>query len=602
MGEPLYDMPPSSKPHEDKPQVDKPSEKRLDSWKEIASYLNRDVTTVQRWEKREGMPVHRHVHDKRGSVYALPEELDGWIQSRRRPMDDAEEKLETESSPPVADAGPAVPAPKRRLWLVLAAALCICLPAGWLVFRHRSPVPVEAGIRSLAVLPLRNLSGDPAQEYLADGITEAVIGRLANIRDLRVISHTSVMRFKDSQLSIKEIARTLGVDAIVEGSVIKEGDRIRVTAQLIRGATDEHFWAETYDREMRDALPLESELAVAITEKVAITVTGEEHRRLSSARPVAPEVYESYLRGRYALGYGNRPGIEKSIHDFEDALNRDATFAPAYVGLADAYNRLGTIFAGGPPAATRPKVTEYARKALALDPDIVEPHVLLASVLKEEWHWEEAEAEYNRALQLNPNHAGANAGYALWLLSMGRTDEAVARIQRARALDPVGVSGASVAQILFWSHRFDDAIRECHSTLAVEPDNGMALLALGFALAANDKPAEAIPVLENAMSVSPGSPAAAGVLIRAYAHAGRRSDALRLLDELKRRKKTGYIPAGAFVNAYLGLDDKEQAFYWLEEAYKEQSNILQFLKTHPYFDPIRSDPRFADLLRRVGLN
>ena len=261
---------------------------------------------------------------------------------------------------------------------------------------------MESHIRSLAVLPLRNLSADPAQEYLADGITEAVIGRLANIRDLHVTSHTSVMRFKDSQLSIPEIARTLGVDAIVEGSVIKEGNRIRVTVQLIRAATDQHFWSETYDREMRDALPLESELALAITDKVAITVTGEEHRRLSSARPVAPEVYESYLRGRFALGQRNRPAIEQSIRFFEDALNRDSTFAPADVGLADAYFWLGTVFAGAPPGVTRPRVTSYARQALALDPDIVEAHVLLANVLQEEWHWAEAEAEYSRAPRTEP--------------------------------------------------------------------------------------------------------------------------------------------------------------------------------------------------------
>jgi pentatricopeptide repeat protein len=489
-----------------------------------------------------------------------------------------------------------------RLWLVLAAVLCLCLAAAaWLVFRHHSTVTVQPKIRSLAVLPLRNLSGDPGQEYLADGITEALIGRLSNIHDLHVISHTSVMRFKNPQLSIPEIARTLGVDAVVEGSVIKEGDRIRVTAQLIRGATDTHFWSETYDREMRDALSLESELAVSIGKKVEATVTGEEHQRLSAARPVAPEVYESYLRGGFALGQGNRVAIEQSIPYFEDALKRDPTFAPAYVGLADAYSELGTVFAGVSPEATRPKVTSFARKALAIDPDLVEAHVVLANVLQQEWHWTEAEAEYRRALELSPNDADAQAGFAGWLLCQGRTDEAVAWVERARALDPVAVSGGGVSWILFQARRYDDAIRESHSALAIKPDNAFSLIGLGFALIANNQPAEAIPVLEKAVSLSPGSPAATGILIRAYAHAGRRSDALRLLEELKRRRKAGYIPAAAFVNAYLGLGDNEQAFYWLEQAYREQSNILQFLKTHPYFDPIRGDPRFPELVRRVGL-
>jgi TolB-like protein len=592
MHEPSYEI----------PVAEKPAGKRLDSWKEIAVYLNRDVTTVQRWEKRENMPVHRHVHDKRGSVYALTGELDGWIRLRSSQVDEPETKPEAET-PPAAPGDQAAMATRRTwLWFALAVLACICLSAtAWLVFRHRARGTVEPRIRSLAVLPLRNLSGDAAQEYLADGMTEALIGRLSNIHDLRVISHTSVMRFKNTQLSIPEIARTLGVDAVVEGSVIREGDRIRVTAQLIRGATDQHFWSESYDRKMRDALTLESELAQSIAEKVEVTVTGEEQQRLRTARPVAPEVYESYLKGRSALGQGNRAGDEQSISYFEDALKRDATFAPAYLGMAEAYTDLGTVFAGVPPGETRPKVMSFARKALALDPNLVEAHVALAFVLEEEWHWTEAEEEYRRALAFDPNNAKAHAWFALWLACEGRTDEAVAEVERARALDPVGVSGSTVAWIFFLAHRYDDSIRESRSALALQPNNAGDLLGLGFALIAGDKPAEAIPVLEKAVSLSNGSPAATGVLIRAYAHAGRRSDALRLLAELKRRKEAGYIPAAAFVNAYLGLGDREQVFYWLEQAYKEQSNILQFLKSHPYFDPIRGDPRFADMVRRVGL-
>ena len=590
MGVPSFEIPP----------VEKPSDKRLDSWKEIAAYVNRDVTTVQRWEKREGMPVHRHLHEKRGSVYALTEELDGWIQSRRARLDETEEKPDAETTIPQEIA--VRPARGIRLPIALVAIVCIgVLAAAWLLFRHRPPAASETAIRSIAVLPLRNLSGDPAQDYLADGISEALIGRLANIHNLHVTSHTSVIRFRNSQLSIPEIAKTLGVDAVVEGSVIREGDRIRVTAQLIRGATDQHFWSESYDREMRDALSLESELAQTIAEKVEVTVTGEEHQRLSAARPVAPEVYESYLKGRFALGQGNRAGEEQSILDFDDALKRDATFAPAYLGLAQAYSALGTVFSGVPPAATRPKVTSFARKALDLDPNLVEAHDALAFVLEEEWHWSEAGEEYRHALALNPNDADAHAWFALWLVCEGRADEAVAEVQRARALDPVGISGVRVSMILFHAHRYSDAVRESRSALALQPDNALNLMDLGFDLIANNQPAEAIPVLEKALFLSNRSPAVIGVLIRAYAHAGRRKEAMRLLAELKQRKEAGYIPAAAFVNAYLGLGDKEQAFYWLDQAYKEQSNILQFLKSHPYFDPIRSDPRFAELLRRVGL-
>jgi TolB-like protein/DNA-binding winged helix-turn-helix (wHTH) protein/Tfp pilus assembly protein PilF len=560
------------------------------------------VESVQRREKREEMPVHRHLHDKPGSVYALNKELDDGIQGPSPRADEAENRPETEPPPINHGNDGTTNVSKPRRWIALATCLSICVAAAtWIALRHHAAGTGEPTIRSLAVLPLRNLSGDPAQEYLADGITEALIGRLSNIHDLRVISQTSVMRFKNTQLSLPEIAKTLGVDAVVEGSVLKEGNRIRVTAQLIRGATDAPIWSETYDREMRQVLTLQSELAQSIAEKVEVTVTGQEHQRLSAARPVAPEVYESYLKGRFFLGQGNRAGIDQSIRYFQDALDRDSTFAPAYVGLAETYSQLGTVFAGAPPEATRPKVTTFARKALALDPDLVEAHVLLANVLQEQWHWAESEAEYRRALELNPNDAGAQSGFALWLLCQGRTDEALKWIQSARALDPAGVSGASVAWILFQSRRYDDAIRESRSALAVEPNNAGTLAGLGFALIADNKPADAIPVLEKALSLSPGSPSATGVLIRAYAHAGRRSDALRLLEELQQRRKAGYMPAAAFVQAYLGLGEYDQTFTALQQAYNEQSNILQFLKTESYFDPIRGDPRFTQLVRRVGL-
>ncbi|MGO9438140.1 MAG: tetratricopeptide repeat protein [Terracidiphilus sp.] len=592
MAEPSFESPPA----------EKLIEKRLDSWKEIAAYLNRDVTTVQRWEKRESMPVHRHLHDKRGSVYALPEELDAWRQRRRTQPEEPDNGPDAQT--PVAEKiVPAQRASKARPWMALAAVAAIVLLAtGYLAFRLRPATSVPPRIHSLAVLPFRNLSGDASQDYLADGVTEALIGRLAGIHDLRVISHTSVMRFKNPQLSVPEIARTLGVDAVVEGSVIRDGTQIRVTAQLIRGATDEHFWSETYDRELRDALTLESEIAQAIAEKVEVSVTGQEHQRLIAARPVEPEVYESYLKGRFVLEQGNgKAGIQESIGYFNDAIQKDPTFALAYLGLAHAYTALGTVFAGASPAETRPRVIAAAQRALALDPGLAGAHGMLANVLQEEWDWAGADAEYKRALELAPNDASAHAGYGLWLSCEGRTGEAVTWIRRARQLDPIAVTGEDVSWILFQAHRYDEAIREARGALAVQPDSAWILLALGFALDANNQAAEAVQVLEKALSLSKGSPAVAGVLVRAYAHAGRRGDALKLLAELKRRRAAGYVPAAAFVNAYLGLGDNVQAFVALEQAYKEKSNILQFVKTHPYFDPIRSDPRFADLVRRVGL-
>jgi TolB-like protein/DNA-binding winged helix-turn-helix (wHTH) protein/Flp pilus assembly protein TadD len=502
-----------------------------------------------------------------------------------------------------------LPAPAQLLsirWRVLltAAAALALFSTALVLYRGSSAKGTnQPRIKSLAVLPLKNLSADPTQEYLADGMTEALIGRLAGIHDLRVISRTSVMQYKDTKEALPEIAKTLGVDAIVEGSVIRDGNRIRVHAQLIRAATDEHFWSEAYDRELRDVLTLQSDVAQSIAQKVEVTITGEERARLTAARLIAPEVYENYLKGRSILDKSySRSGLEESIGYFEEATKRDPTFAPAYVGLADAYDRLGTIFIGTPPSEVRPKVVNAARKALELDPELAEAHVLLADIYQEQWHWGDAQAEYKRALDLKPNDAAAHVGFAHWLLCQGRTQEALTWTERGRELDPIEVSGTSIGETLFFAHRYDEAIHELRSVLAVQGDSASALWYLGFSLIAKGQPEDAIPVLEKAVSITNRSSGVIGVLISAYAHAGRRKDALRLLDELKQRRQKGYVPAGAFVNAYLGMEDREQAFAWLEHAYQEQSNILQFLKVHPYFDPLRDDPRFKDLLHRVGLD
>ncbi len=493
--------------------------------------------------------------------------------------------------------------PQSRRWLVLGGVAVLSLLTGALVLYRggRANGTMQPVIKSLAVLPLKNLSGDPTQEYLADGMTEALIGRLSGIHDLRVISRTSAMQLKDTRFSVPEIARTLRVDAIVEGSLAREGSRIRVTAQLIRGETDEHFWSETYDRELRDVLALESEVAQSIARKVEVTVTGKERKRLTTVASVSPEVYESYLKGRFAKS-NSRADIEGSIANFEEAIKKDPKFAPAYIGLAGAYDELGAILVGAPPSEVRPKVIDAAQKALELDPELAEAHVLLADIYQKRWQWAEAEAEYKRALELQPNNADAHLGLADWLMCQGRMEEALAWSRRARELDPLGVSGTSIGWILFHARRYDEAIRELRSVLAVHPDDATAYWFLGFALIGKGQPEEAIPELEKTASIMHRSPGSIELLATASAHAGHRGEALRLINELKRRRQTTYVPAGAFINPYLALGDYDQAFVWFERAYQEQSNILQFLKVHPFFNPVRGDPRFADLLHRVGLD
>jgi len=566
------------------------SDARLDSWKEIAAYLKRDERTVRRWEA-EGLPVRRKVHKKQASVYAYKGEIDTWW--------DAGQHLEL-AEPVDSRKGLALKALAGLVTasLILIVALNVSRIRDWL----RGNVATAPAIKSIAVLPLKNLSGDPTQEYLADGMTEELIGRLAGIRNLRVISRTSVMHFKDTQLSVPEIAKTLRADAVVEGSVMREGSRIRVHAQLIRGPTDEHFWSETYDRDLRDVLALQSDVAQAIAQRVEVTVSGSERHRLVAVRPISPEVYENYLKGRFALAKSNsRTNIEESIAYFNEAIRKDPTFAPSYVGLANAYSDLATVFVGGVAKQERPRAILAARQAVQLDPELVEAHVLLADMAQQQWRWAEAESEYQRVLDLSPNNAAAYSALAYWLVSQGRTEEAVTACRRGREIDPIAVPGSDLAWMLFYARRYNDAVNEARSVLGVTPDDAFAGWILGFALIANHHPQEAVTVLEKAVSASDRSPAIVGLLVHAYAQAGHRADALGLLEELKRRRRTGYVPAAALILAYLGLGEYDQAFLWLQEAYKEQSNILQFLKVHPFFDPVRDDPRFKDLLRRIGL-
>ena len=494
--------------------------------------------------------------------------------------------------------------PKHRsasLWVAACAAgvLVLLLAVAGIWYRARSAKPAtQSAIRSIAVLPLKNLSGDPTQEYLADGMTEELIGRLSGIHDLRVISRTSVMAFKDTKLSVPEIAKTLNVDAVVEGSVIRHGNRIRVHAQLIR-ATDEHFWSEKYDRELEDVLGLQSDVARAIADKVEVSVTGQEHARLVAARPIAPEVYESYVKGTNDPE-NTKPQIEQRIADFQEAIRKDPTFAPAYVGLAESYISYQDSFVGAPPSEIRPKATAAAQKAIELDPELAEAHALLAEMYQKQWRWAESEAEYKRALELEPNDASSHRGYANWLACQGRTDEALGWVERGRELDPLA-SRDTVGWILLLHRRYGDSIREYRSILAAHPEYTNARWGLGYALMLNNQAEDAIAELEKLVAIAHRSPGSLAMLATAYARAGNRTQALRLIDELKQRRRDGYIPPSAFITPYLALGEYDQVFFWCDEASKEKSGILQWIKVVPSFDPVRGDPRFRALLRRVGL-
>ena len=575
------------------------TEDRLDSWKDIAVYLKRDISTVQRWEQREKMPVHRHLHDRRGSAYAFRSELDVWLETRRtRVKQDAGRRA-------LDGVGTFAPASATRSlarlhWRAAVATALVLAGIAYLFVSSRVATTPRT-IRSVAVLPLQNLSGDSGQDFFVDGMTEALIERLSSMQGVRVISRTSVMQFKHSSQSLPEIAKTLRVDAVVEGSVTRSGRRVRISAKLIRGDSEDHLWSGSYDREAGDVLALQSEVAQAIARQIQISVAGRESgsRNTPKIPAVSPDVYEDYLKGRFALNR-TTPDVEASVRYFEAAIAKDASFAPAYSGLGASHAVLSSVFGGGLPVDGLAKAAQAAGRALELDATIAEAHLVLGEVALRRWQWTDADARYRRALDLDPNNAAAHAGRARWLYSQGRTDEALEWMQRARELDPLALYGRNVGWILFLSRRYADAIRELHTVLAVRPDEPGTLWFLGFAMIEHGEAAEAVSVLERSAALSGRNPAVLGVLVRAYARAGQSTEALRVLDELTRRREAGYIPAAAFVNAYLGLGDYERALEWLDRAFDERSNILVNLKVHPFFDPLRNDPRYAALHRRMN--
>jgi len=502
----------------------------------------------------------------------------------------------------------------QRRVLVRAAAMTVVLSGLMLVgyrwWSGQAPLsdrPTSAGrsIRSLAVLPLENFSRDPDQEYVADGMTEALIGRLGGLRSLRVISRTSAMQFKGTRKSIPEIARELAVDSVVTGSVQRSSGRIRISVQLIRSHPEQQVWSDTYDRDVRDVLALQSEVALVIARQVDIIVSGRESARLTAGAPtVTPAVYDQYLKGRFQLNKNTRISIEESIRHFEAAITHDGNFAPAYLGLASAFSSLGTILVGAsPPSDVIPKAVAAATRALELDPTLADAHVLLADIQQQEWRWVEAEAGLKRALELNPSHARAHASLGWWLLCRGRSEEAIASSRRGRDLDPLSLDlGVSLGVTYFMARRYDDAIGQLESILAIDPNDVGAQLILGMALVETARFEEAIHALELGASRSDRNPMLLGMLAGAYAHGGQRAAARRIVDELVAMRKTRYVTPGAFVFAYMGLGEHAQVFVWLERAFEERTNIIKFIKVNPMYDSVRADPRFVELVRRVGLD
>ncbi len=510
-------------------------------------------------------------------------------------------KVKTDEAP-AAQNIPARTQAFNRRWIpvLIIPALLIAAVAYFFIERRVARTPI---ITSIVVLPLQNLSGDPAQEYFADGMTDALIGDLAQLGALRVISRTSAMHYKGTNKSLPEIARELKVDAVVEGTVQRSGDRVHVRAQLIHAPSDSHLWTAEYDRDLRDAFDLQSEVARAIASEVRIKITPAEQRLLVSKRVIAREAIDNYLQGRYFLNSRTEQNMRKAIEFFQSAIQADPNYAQAYAGLADCYNQLGTVMIGVmPPSEARKTAEAAAKKALEIDNDVAEAHATLGYVNYFNWNWTTAEEEFKRSIDLNPNYASAHSQYAYYLVALGRFDEAVAETNRAQELDPLSLSiSAGRGFILENARRYEESIDQLRRVIAIDPNYYQAHWFLGLTYVANNQLPEAINEAEKAVEVSGRAPAALGVLGFAYGMAGKEREARRVLNELFELQKRRYVPPMAFIYLYIGLGDKDQAFAWLEKSYDERSNHLAFFKVSPTVDRLRSDPRFAQLLQRIGL-
>ena len=478
--------------------------------------------------------------------------------------------------------------------LLLMASL-----ATWKLRSWSRPSPV---IRSLAVLPLESLSSDAAQDYFADGMTDELISDLGQISALRVISRTSMMVYKRTRKPLPQIARELNVDAVVEGTVLRSGDQVRITAQLIEAAADKHLWSQSYEGELRDTLTLQKKVARAIADQIRINLNQQEQATLKRVRIVNPKAYEPYLKGRYFWNKRTADGLKVALTYFTQAIDEDPQYAQAYSGLADTYALLGDWqYAVMTPKEALPRAKAAAIKALELDSALSEAHNSLAFCLDVfEWDFDSAGKEFRRAIELNPGYATAHHWYAWHLSVSGRHDEAIVEMRKAEDLDPLSlIIKADLAELLLIAHSYDESIRQSRKTIEMDPNFPLAHNQLGLAYLQKHMYDEAVEELQKGVRLSGGSPTCIANLARAYVATGKRSEAVKLLGDLRARSSQGHPDTSELAVIYASLGDTDQAMNSLEKAYQERFNPSVLLR--PGFDPLRSGPRFEDLVRRIGL-
>jgi TolB-like protein/Tfp pilus assembly protein PilF len=588
-----------------------PSE-RLESWKEIATYLRRGLRTVQRWEKQEGLPVHRLQHDERARVFAYKSELDSWLHSGH-PRSEAEDETNVE---PEAEQAAGVPAPaslisasptdervsryRKVSWSLLGAA--VPFAALWFVlavYNHHSPQPQLAATLSqdrpaLLVLPFSNLTGAQDQEYLADGLTEELISELGRLDadGLAVVARTTAMAFKHTNKTVAEIARELGVRYVLECSLREQNHRVRVTAQLVRASDQTNVWSGEYERGPENLLDLEDDLASDIASEVGLQLMPAQNAA-GTAETRDPVALDEYLRGRFLLRTRSKEGLFRAVEHFHQAIERDPNYARAYAGLAQTYLVIG---GGYMPASQAYRLAEDAALKSAQLNDATEDAHTALGYLKfiNDMDWNGADREFKRALQLNPGDAIAHQWYAVFLAALNQTSEANKQIEKAIELDPLSVSANYVAGGVYCSTgQYDRAIGQYRRALELEPTSSAAHGGLALVYTYQQRYQDALREYTAAQRINGTIVQYAGPVADVYAQMNRRSDAKRTLLELKRVSKYEYVPSYGFVLAYAAVGDKDRAFSWLERATREREFTVTELNTDRRIDSLRRDPRFS---------
>jgi TolB-like protein/Flp pilus assembly protein TadD len=606
----------SDQPRPDFPvaSVSNEPERHLDSWKEIAAYLGRSEKTVRRWEQTEGLPVHRLRHDKRSSVYAYSTELEAWRKARRsshqlEPGPDENGSAAGGHAVPPAAAGSAGgkahQSHRLRFWLLPFIVLGLCVVAFTVRSQwNRWSVPLRAGqsspsIQSIAVLPFRSLPPDPEDDYLADGLTEQLITELEKLGSLRVISRTSIMHFKNTTRTVSEVARELNVDALVEGTIQRSADNVRMTVQLVTPSPERHLWAHAYEGEMRNVLDLQHDLARDIGRNIRSNLSEMRPFNPASVRQADPQTNENYLRARYFLARRNADSMYKARTYFEAALVREPRYAPALSGLAVAYDLLG-MYEVLPPNESFPKAKASADEALRLDGMLAEAYTARGAAASFfDLEWSAAERDFQRAIAINPSLSLAHQWYGEHLIAVGKAQRAVAELERARDLDPLSlVINATLGRVYRDARRYNEAIQQCRKTLELDPHFAMGHWCLGQVYIGQHRYTDAISELQLANGLGT-TPLILRDLAWAYAAAGNKSKAIRILNGLRQTAQSAYNSPYSFAAISAALGDKDAAFGWLEKAYEERDCHIGYLALDPEVDPLRRDPRFTSLLARL---